>query len=972
MSDLRAFHGPNAGYVLELYDRYLADPNSVDPEIRAFFAEFRPTLPPTNGAAAAERAETGAPAIADVRKIVAAASLALSIREYGHLAARLDPLGTEPLGAPELDPSYHGLTEADLRALPPLVVGGPVAEGAANAAEAIARLREIYSGTIGFDFDHVQIAAERAWLTEAVESRRFAIPLERSAKRALLRRLTDVEAFEKFLHQTYLGQKRFSIEGNDMLVPMLDEIVHEAAAAGTREIVLGMAHRGRLNVMTHVLARPYASIIAAFEGNKWRTASQPASDASDDWTGDVKYHLGARLLRGQHGTMVEVPIVLAPNPSHLEAINPVVQGMVRAAQDICDQPGAPRIDRQASMPILVHGDAAFPGQGVVAETLNMSALEGYSTGGTIHIIVNNQIGFTTNPSDARSTLYASDLAKGFEIPVVHVNADDPEACLLATRLAMAYRQTFGKDFLIDLIGYRRWGHNEGDEPSFTQPRLYAQIAKHPTVRQIWAKRLVEEGDVTPDEPEQMLKAALDHLAGVRRSVTDGTLPEEEEIPPPGPRREVQTAVPAERLREYHDAIHAIPDGFTLNTKLARQWERRARILDQPDGRIDWAHAESLAFAAILSDGIPIRLTGQDAERGTFSQRHLVLHDPKTGDTYTPLQHLPTAKASFAVFNSPLSEEAPVAFEYGYSVHAPGRLVLWEAQFGDFANGAQVAIDQFIVAARSKWRVYPALVMLLPHGYEGQGPEHSSARLERYLQLAAQDNIRVANCTTAAQYFHLLRRQAALLTIDPRPLILMTPKSLLRHPLASSTLADLASGTFKPVIDDPTAAGREEEVTRLILCSGKVAVDLEANPQRAEARNVAIVRVEQLAPFQNTALRQTISRYPNLVELVWLQEEPRNMGAWSYMEPRLRELTSNALPIRYIGRAERASPAEGSADLHAIEQERIVRAAFADVPERPAERKNGRAKLRAGAATGADANGPDGVATARKGERAKRG
>ncbi|GIW04859.1 MAG: 2-oxoglutarate dehydrogenase E1 component [Thermomicrobiales bacterium] len=968
MSDLRAFHGPNAGYILELYDRYLADPNSVDPELRAFFRDFQPTLPPTNGvttAAPLAPAVTvaGPPSLEQIRKIVGAASLSVAIREYGHLAARVDPLGSEPPGAPELDPGFHGLAEQDLAEMPALVVGGPVAESASNAAEAIAKLREIYSGTIGYDFDHVQIAAERAWLTEAVESRRYAVPLERSAKRALLRRLTDVEAFEKFLHQTYLGQKRFSIEGNDMLVPMLDEIVHEAAGAGTREIVIGMAHRGRLNVMTHVLGKPYAAIIAAFEGNKWRAASQAPTDVSDDWTGDVKYHLGARLLRGQHGLMVEVPIVLAPNPSHLEAINPVVEGMVRAAQDVCDRAGAPGRDVQASMPILIHGDAAFPGQGVVAETLNMSALPGYSTGGTIHIIVNNQIGFTTDPKDARSTLYASDLAKGFEIPIVHVNADDPEACLLATRLAMAYRQTFGKDFLIDLIGYRRWGHNEGDEPSFTQPRLYEVISKHPTVRQIWAQRLIAEGVVTPEEPEQMLKAALDHLASVRRSVTDGSLPEEEEVPPPGPRREVETAVPENQLRQFHHAIHAIPPDFTLNPKLARQWERRARILDQPDGRIDWAHAESLAFAAILSDGIPIRLTGQDAERGTFSQRHLVLHDPKTGATYTPLQHLPTAKASFAVYNSPLSEEAPVAFEYGYSVHAPGRLVLWEAQFGDFANGAQVPIDQFIVAARAKWRVYPALVLLLPHGYEGQGPEHSSARLERYLQLSAQDNIRVANCTTAAQYFHLLRRQAALLTIDPRPLILMTPKSLLRHPLASSTIEELTGGTFRPVLDDPTAVGREAEVTRLILCSGKVAVDLEASPLRAEATRVAIARVEQLAPFQNTALRQVISRYPNLVEIVWLQEEPRNMGAWSYMEPRLRELTGGALPIRYIGRAERASPAEGSADLHAIEQARIVAQAFADVPERPASRRNGRAMVRPERQDGeSEANGPAIAAT----------
>jgi 2-oxoglutarate dehydrogenase E1 component len=734
-----------------------------------------------------------------------------------------------------------------------------------------------------------------------------------------------------------------------MLVPMLDAVVHAAAGDGTREIVVGMAHRGRLNVMTHVLGKPYAAVIVAFEGNKFRNATQQTTDPSDDWSGDVKYHLGARLLRGQHGMMVEVPMVLAPNPSHLEAVNPVVEGMVRASQDITDNPGKPDRDDAASMAILIHGDAAFPGQGVVAETLNLSALPGYRTGGTMHIIVNNQVGYTTNPSDARSTHYAGDLAKGFEIPVVHVNADDPEACLAASRLGMAYRREFGKDFLIDLVGYRRWGHNEGDEPAFTQPRMYEQIGKHPTVRQIWADRLVKDGTATAEEPAAMLKESLDNLAMVRRGLADGTLPQDDSQTAPSPRREVETAVPAERLREYHQVIHAMPEGFTLSPKLSRQWERRATVLDQPDGKIDWAHAETLAFAAIISDGTPIRLTGQDAERGTFSQRHLVLHDPKTGRRHTPLETLPSAQASFAVYNSPLSEQAAVGFEYGYSVHAPGRLVLWEAQFGDFGNGAQIIMDQFISAARSKWRVYPALVMLLPHGYEGQGPEHSSARLERYLQLAAQDNIRVANCTTAAQYFHLLRRQSALLTIDPRPLILMTPKSLLRNPLAASPLEDLATGTFRPVLDDPLTDGRENDVTRLVLCSGKVAVDLESSPLRAESTRVAVARVEQLAPFQQTALRQTLSRYPNLAEVVWLQEEPQNMGAWTFIEPRLRKLVAELLgdadKLSYIGRPERASPAEGSADLHALNQGKIVAAAFADAPEAPAKKTNGRASTR---------------------------
>jgi 2-oxoglutarate dehydrogenase E1 component len=928
MSDLGAFYGPNAGYVLELYEHYLEDPASVGPKWQSYFAEFQPVLPSSNGHSVAVAA---APAVAtpavDLEKVVGAAALAQAIREYGHLESRIDPLQQPVASTPDLEQSSYGVSNDDLRALPSMVVGGVVAGRTSNALEAIEQLRQIYMGSTGFDFDHVHLPAERAWLTDAVESQRFAQPMERPARRALLRRLTDVEAFERFLHQTYLGQKRFSIEGTDMLVPMLDEIVLAAAGDGVREVIFGMAHRGRLNVMTHVLGKPYQAIIAAFEGAKWHP-KQDTNDPAQQFSGDVKYHLGARLLRGEQGHMVEVPLVLAPNPSHLEAVNPVVEGMVRASQDVTDKPGKPVRDNKASMAILIHGDAAFPGQGVVAETLNLSALPGYTTGGTIHIIANNQVGFTTSPSDSRSTRYAGDLAKGFEIPVVHVNADDPESCLAAVRMAIEYRDIFGKDFLIDLVGYRRWGHNEGDEPSFTQPEMYKIVDKHPTVRDLFAQQLLKEGAVEAGEADAMLQSALDHLAGIRRSVTDGTANLGEEVPPPPPRRGVDTGVPEETLLEYHRDIHAIPEGFAITPKLARQWERRSRILDQPDGKIDWAHAEALAFAAILAEGTPIRLTGQDTERGTFSQRHLVLHSVD-GSTYTPLTALPAAKASFGVYNSPLSEEAAIGFEYGYSVQAPGRLVLWEAQFGDFANGAQVMIDQFLTAARTKWRVEPSLVLLLPHGYEGQGPEHSSARLERYLQLYAQDNIRVVNATTSAQYFHLLRRQAALLLSDPRPLIVMTPKSLLRNPAAASELKDLVSGTFHNVLDD-TINTDNEAVTRLVLCSGKVTVDLDASPLRAESKNVAVARVEQLAPFPKIALGKAFALYPNLREIVWLQEEPKNMGAWTFIEPKLREIAGNA-SLSYIGRPERASPAEGAADLHAAEQKRIVTAAFEDRP-----------------------------------------
>ncbi len=963
MSDLSAFYGPNAGYVLELYDRYLADPDAVDQATRDFFAGFTP--PSLNGHGTALATAPAGVAVApgvDVEKVAAAVELARGIREYGHLAVRLDPLGSEPPGAPELDPATYGITEEDLRQLPASIVGGLAARGAANAAEAIDRLCAIYTSNIGFDFDHVQVAEERAWLRDAVESGEFTQPLDEPEKRKLLERLTQVEIFERFLHQTYLGQKRFSIEGTDVLVPMLDRIIDDASADGAREVILGMAHRGRLNVMTHILSKPYGAIIAAFEGGH-RKGGPAATDGTgeDVRTGDVKYHLGARLARNpETGERVKVPVVLAPNPSHLEAVNPVVLGMTRASQDDRTHRGLPEQHPERTLAILLHGDAAFPGQGVVAESLNLSGLRGYSVGGARHIIVNNQIGYTTEIQDSRSTLYAGDLAKGFEIPVVHVNADDPVACLQLAHMAVEYRERFGKDFLIDLVGYRRWGHNEGDEPAFTQPLMYQTITKHPTVRALWAERLVNEGVVTKDEAAAMEQKMLDRLSKIRHGVTEGTadLGEEEDEQPHGEREEVETAVPADKLLKMHDEIHALPEGFAPISKLKRQWDRRAQTLHQEGGKVDWAHAEALAFAATLADGIPIRLTGQDAQRGTFSQRHLVLHDAKTGENYSPLDVLPEATASFAAYNSPLSENAAMGFEYGYSVHAPEALVLWEGQFGDFANGAQVIIDQFLVAARAKWGQLPALVLLLPHGYEGQGPEHSSARLERFLSLAAQDNIRVCNCTTAAQYFHLLRRQALRLASDPRPLILMTPKSLLRHPMAASPLSELSSGTFRPVIDDPRAASRRDEVTRLVLCSGKVAIDLDSSPERDEATHVAVARVEQLAPFQNTALRAVINTYPHLAEIVWLQEEPKNMGAWTFMGPRLRELVEDRLPVRYIGRPERSSPAAGSADQHAEEQAGIVQAAFASPPS-----LNGRAGKRA-VATRSAKNG----ATAKAGAR----
>ena len=924
------FFGPNLGYVLELYERYREDPESVDERARGFFESWSP---PAEATSANGSATAGAPtADVDVEKAVGASKHVRHIRDFGHRAARLDPLGSEPPGDPTLDPEFYRITDEDLETLPPLIIGGPVAERSANAREAVEELRRIYCGTTGYDFGHVHDPVERFWLREAVESGRFFKRLEGEDANRLLRRLTRVDTFEKFLHRTFLGQKRFSVEGVDMVVPMLNVLAHRAADAGTPEMVMGMAHRGRLNVLAHVLDKSYSKIFGEFQQPERGEQPSAAGGAGGGWVGDVKYHLGVRGWHlGDEEADQEVFINLAPNPSHLEHVDPVVEGMARAAQDTRDEPGAPRRDEEASLPVLIHGDAAFPGEGVVAETLNLSRLPGYRTGGSIHIITNNQLGFTTERQDARSTTYASDLAKGYEIPVVHVNADDPEACLAATRMAYAYREEFQKDFMIDLIGYRRFGHNEGDEPAYTQPTMYEAIREHPSVREIWAKELVDRGEITAEEAEALAEEMRQKMEEVRKNPENEEEAEEEleTDQPHTPLVEIpETAVSAERLEALNEALLERPEDFTPNEKLERQFQKNRADLEDEVG-VDWAHAEALAFASLLEDGTPIRLTGQDTERGTFSQRHAVLHDFETGEPYVPLQNLPQARASFDVHNSPLSEIAVLGFEYGYTLNAQEALVLWEAQYGDFANVAQPMIDQFVVSGQSKWGQTSGLVLLLPHGYEGQGPEHSSARLERYLQLAAHENIRIANLTTAAQYFHLLRAQAVLKD-DKRPLIIMTPKSLLRHPMAASPLEDLTEGQFQPVFDDEEARDRADTVERLILCSGKIYTELVSSDYREEAVDTAIGRVELLYPFPGERVREVIEGYQNLREIIWVQEEPQNMGAWTFVEPRLRELVDGDLPVSYVGKPARPSPAQGSARFHKEEHARIVRSAFESV------------------------------------------
>ena len=924
--DLGQFAGVNAAYVLELYERYRQDPASVDPETRKAFEGWTPREAATAPSGSASLQTGGL----DIRIVVAAANLVESIRRYGHLAAQIDPLGSAPVGDPSLSPRAHGITDEDLRKLPASLVGGPVAEASANAYDAIEKLRRIYCSTTGFDIAHVFVPEEREWLRTAAESGRFLPPMDAASTAALLKRITQVEVFEHFLHRTFPGKTRFSVEGVDMLVPILDEMLCGAADSGTRQTFIGMAHRGRLNVLAHVLQKPYAQILAEFKD----PVAAHALRLDLGWMGDVKYHAGARTSapRGQ------MHVTMAPNPSHLEAVDPVVVGMARAAGTVANRPGSPRFEGASTLPILIHGDAAFPGQGIVAETLNLSRLAGYDTDGTIHIIANNQIGFTATPGESYSTSYASGLARGFKIPIVHVNADDPVACLEAARMAWEYRIRFRRDFLIDLVGYRRHGHNEGDEPSFTQPVMYTAVGAHPTVREIFADTLIKQGSQTPESADALVKnhfAKLETIYASLKPEQDFVAPASEPAPA-GVAGRTATGVPLTLLREINESLLTPPSGFKIHKKLERGRQRRRNALTNSGERtVDWATAEELAFATILADGIPIRLTGEDVERGTFSQRHAVFHDAENGHQFVPLQDFSQAKASFEIHNSALSENAAIGFEFGYNIQEPERLVVWEAQYGDFINSAQVILDQFVTSGRAKWGLLPSLVLLLPHGYEGQGPEHSSARPERFLQAAADKNLRLVNCTTAAQYFHLLRRQAALLRRDPLPLIVLTPKSLLRHPAVASTPAELEEGIFRSVIDDAEARTRAKSITRLVLCSGKVFVDLTTSEQRKAASHVAICRIEQLYPFPHVALREVLNGYPSLRDVVWLQEEPENMGAWEFLRPLLDEMVGDKCPLRYIGRARSSSPSEGSAAWHQLNQKLLVEQAF-DLDVAPAD------------------------------------
>lgn len=945
-SPWKTYYGPNFGYVQEQFEIYSADPEAVDAEFRTLFKEWGP--PPmdvgtdhNHGLASSGTGSNASSGVVDLQllqKAVTAGKLVQNIRRFGHLVADIDPLQLDVKTEESLlTPSKLGLSEQDLRAIPASIIWENADSQTMTGLDAIQRLRDIYTGPLAYEFNHIQDEEERNWLYQSIESGARAAQLTSDERKSLLARLVEVEQFEQFLHKNFVGQKWFSIEGNDVLVPMLDKIIEIMAEAGSSHILMGMAHRGRLNVLAHVLGKPYGKIFSKFHqaNNKDLVPSESSSGVNYGWTGDVKYHLGAtRYVK--KGEVVQAKITMANNPSHLEYVNPVVQGFARAAQDDRGQAGYPKQDVTKAATIIMHGDAAFPGEGIVAESLNLKSLKGYQNGGTIHIIVNNRIGFTTNSDASRSTMYSSDLAKGYEIPIIHVNADNPDACMAAIRLASEYRNKFNKDFLIDLIGYRRYGHNETDDPETTQPLVYSKVKNHPTVCELYAEVLVQSGAGEKELLTNLRNAAQNQLKQAYDEVKQGTVSHEEvhdkvdagstELQRPERLTHAQTAVPIEKLREINAELLKWPEGFKVYPKLQRILQRRQNALNEGE-KVDWSLAETLAFATILADGKPIRMSGQDSQRATFAHRNLVLHDSETGDSYNVLHRLPQAKASFALYNSPLSEESVVGFEYGYNVYAPETLVIWEAQFGDFANCAQVLFDQFVSSGRSKWSQNSSLVMLLPHASEGQGPEHTSARLERFLQMCADDNWIVANLSSSAQYFHLLRRQAALTeTDDARPLVLMSPKSLIRNPRVASPAKEFSEGSFHTVLEEPILGAAPDKVERILLCSGKIAIDLEEAIDKEKGEDwswLHILRVEQLYPFPEQEIRRFLARFRNVKEIVWTQEEPKNMGAWTYMEPRLRELLPAGVKLDYAGRPERSSPATGFQHVHVVEQQQIL-------------------------------------------------
>jgi 2-oxoglutarate dehydrogenase E1 component len=905
----------NAEYIEKLFEEYRRNPDSLDPTWRAFFAGVEVG---GNGAAARTVATTLAfEAAARPRTD----GLVSAYRDLGHLLARIDPLGEPAASHPLLEITQHSLSENDLPL--PCEPGGFLGPAPATLADLVGSLRETYCGTLGVEFTHIRDRDHRVWLQERMEGSLNRPALDRATRLRIYTKLVEAEAFEQFLHKKYPGTKRFSVEGGETLIPILEGVIETGAASGVEQIVLGMAHRGRLNVLANVVRKPYEMILSEFEGS-----------TLPDWVqgdGDVKYHQGySRDYHASNGRTVHVS--LTPNPSHLEAVNPVVEGKVRAKQNLLGDG-----ERRRVIPVLVHGDASFVGQGVVPETLLLSHLEGYFTGGTLHIVHNNQVGFTTPPEAARPMRYATDIARIVESPVFHVNADDPEMTIHAVELAMGFRQAFRRDVFIDMVCFRKYGHNELDEPTFTQPVMYQGIARHPGVRTLYERKLLAEGVFTEEElkavrseVEEILELALSYARDFRpRQQVFSFGDAWEGFGPPDGERAADTAVSAEVLGEIAEVTAIAPPGFTVHPKVAKVYEARLEAVKKGRG-IDWGCAEMLAFGSLIREGTSIRLSGQDSGRGTFSHRHSVLHDQQNGALHVPLNDVVSKgdrPAYYLVLDSPLSEEAVLGFEYGYSSAAPHILTLWEAQFGDFANGAQNIIDTYLAAGESKWQRASGLVLLLPHGYEGQGPEHSSARLERFLQLCGDDNLQVVVPTTAAQYFHVLRRQ--MRRPFRKPLVVLTPKSLLRFAPSSSALTELTDGSFHRVLPDPVDVV-PEDIRTVALCSGKVFYDIAKARQERPAHEVTVVRVEELYPFPERAIREELDRFPYATDVVWVQEEPINMGSWSYVAQRLAPIIGDRT-LRYAGRDEAASPATGSYRLHEKETAAFLATLFDGVP-----------------------------------------
>ncbi len=885
-------------YLDALYEQWQKDPESLDESWQIFFQGVDLATCPRDCIAAQQaRDQSGA------------ASLIYNYREQGHRIARTNPLSEPPIDLPDLQLANFGFTEKDLERI--FDTGHLHFDQRATLRDIIEMLRATYCGAVGVEYLHIQDTTIRRWLEASMEPVKNRPPRERAEKLRILEQLMDAELLEKFIQNRYLGQKRFSIEGGETFVPMMRWIVDLAAELGVEEIVIGMAHRGRLNVLANILEKSYTMIFTEFEDN-----FLPGSVCGD---GDVKYHKGySSEVATPSGESVKLS--LTANPSHLEAVDPVALGRVRAKQR---QRGDTE-KRKKVVPLLIHGDAAFSGQGMVAETFNLSRLRGYQVGGTVHIVINNQIGFTTLPEEGRSSQYVTDVAKMVEAPIFHVNGDDPEAAVHVAELAFRFRQEFGRDVVIDLICFRRHGHSEADEPGYTQPLLYKKIRRHPSVRSIYAKRLVEAGELTQEEVQQLTESFQSRLeeayqkakASAPACELDGYQQTWEGLEAPFTFDPVETGVPKEVLQEVAQRITAVPEGFRLHPKIEKALPARLEAVAK-EASVDWALAEALAVGSLLVEGVPVRLSGQDSERGTFSQRHMVWRDTETADPFVPLNHVRESQARLCVYNSPLSEASVLGFEYGYSWSEPNMLIMWEAQFGDFANGAQVVIDQFIVAGQSKWQRSSGLVLLLPHGFEGQGPEHSNAYLERYLAACAEENIQVCVPTTPEQYFHVLRRQVK--RPFRLPLILMTPKSLLRHPLAVSPVAELTAGRFEEVLADPV---RPATTRRLVLCAGKVYYNLLQAREEHTLADVEIVRVEQLYPFPRAQLVALAGGRPHLEQLVWAQEEPKNRGGWTFIEPRLREVFQG-VPLAYAGRDPSASPAVGSLKTHRREQAALV-------------------------------------------------